>query len=124
MRSRSILSAMLLVATAVFAWLGAASVGPAAAASFDCARARTPDERAICADRGLNDRDVRLAVYYELARKVVAMGARGAIMDEQAAWLRERRRCGANRACLLISYDRRLAQLRRPIDSAISHGPF
>ena len=31
---------------------------PVAAASFDCAKAKAPDEKAICATRALNDADV------------------------------------------------------------------
>ncbi|HFJ2168641.1 TPA: hypothetical protein ACGTUS_002203 [Salmonella enterica] len=32
------------------------------AASFDCRQAKLPDEKAICADRHLNDLDVEMAV--------------------------------------------------------------
>lgn len=122
MRLRQILPAALAAAGLSLAALAAAT--PASAASFDCAKARTADEKAICADRGLNDRDVKLAVYYDIARKVVAMGGRGAIMDRQTVWLKQRRACGADRACIRDAYDRRLVELRRPIDNAISHGPF
>jgi uncharacterized protein len=100
-------------------------VGPAAAASFDCARARQADERAICNDRALNDRDVTMSVLYGLDRRFLAMGGRGLLMDEQAAWLRGRRACGADRACLARSYDHRIAQLRRIIDTrVVTNGPF
>ncbi|HWW27212.1 MAG TPA: hypothetical protein VNZ85_15120, partial [Caulobacter sp.] len=71
----------------------------AQAASFDCARARAPDEKAVCADRPLNDRDVRMSVLYEVNKRTLAMGGRGALIDAQQQWLRDRRSCGANRAC-------------------------
>ncbi len=91
--------------------LAALSAGAASAASFDCGKARTSDEKAICATLSLNDQDVRMSQLYGIVRKVVPMGARGAIMDDQAVWLRDRRKCGADKACLSRSYSKRIAQL-------------
>lgn len=102
----------------------AAIAMPAAAASFDCRKARTADERAICADRALNDQDVRVDQLYGITRHLVPMGGRGAIMDDQRAWLKDRHTCGANRACLARSYDRRLAELNRVMDRVYRQGPF
>ena len=96
----------------------------AQAASFPCERARTADERAICADRGLNDRDVEMAVLYRLTTSMVAMGARGTLQDEQTQWLAGRRRCGGSRACIRTSYDSRNARLHRVMDDIASRGPF
>ena len=105
---------------------GMVSLGalPAAAASFDCAKARKPDERAICADRALNDQDVRVDQLYDITRHLVPMGGRGAIMDEQRAWLKARQTCGANRACLARSYDQRLGELNSVMERVYSQGPF
>lgn len=101
------------------------SVGAASAASFNCARAATPDERAICDDRWLNDQDVRMSQLYDIVRRLVPMGTRGAIMDEQTRWLRARRTCGANRACLNRSYTTRIAQLNRVLETRVyPNGPF
>ena len=91
--------------------------GAARAASFPCERARAPDERAVCADRALNDQDVRVAVMYDFLRGLHAMGGRGAIIDDQRAWLAQRRRCGADRRCLSAAYARRVASLRRDYDA-------
>lgn len=102
----------------------AALAGPAAAASFDCANARRADERAVCADRALNDADVRVGQLYDIARHFLAMGARGAEIDAQRAWLGERRRCGASRACLKRIYARREAELTRILDRAYALGPL
>ncbi|TCS13234.1 hypothetical protein [Caulobacter sp. BK020] len=57
--------------------LALALVVPAAghAASFDCGRARTPDEKAICAFRPLNDKDVRMSVLYEVNKRTLAWAA-------------------------------------------------
>jgi uncharacterized protein len=99
--------------------------GHASAASFDCGKARAPDERAICADRALNDRDVRMALLYQLDRRFLAMGGRGALMDQQQLFLRQRSACGAKTACLKTLYDRRIADLRAIIDKQVyPRGPF
>ena len=68
----------------------------AQAASFDCNRARAPDEKAVCANTALNDKDVRMSVLYEVNRRTLAMGGRGALIDAQQQWLRDRRGCGAS----------------------------
>jgi uncharacterized protein len=95
------------------------------AASFDCEKASTSDEKAICADRGLNDKDVTMALLYSIDRRFMGMGARGALMDNQSAWLRSRRACGAGRECLNALYDQRIGVLRKFIDErVVTHGPF
>ncbi len=97
----------------------------ARAASFDCARARAPDERAICGNRVLEDRDVELSVLYGLILKLVPMGSRDAIRREQAQWLAGRGRCAGDVPCLRRAYDRRIAALRATIDErVVSNGPF
>ena len=106
--------------------LALALVGGSAvsAASFDCARARVADERAICADRTLNDKDVRMAQLYEIDGHFLAMGRRGVLDDEQSHWLKGRRQCGANRQCLNAAYDHRLGALQSVISEIYTHGPF
>jgi uncharacterized protein len=96
----------------------------ASAASFDCAKARAPDEKAICANMTLNDKDVRMSVLYEVNKRTLAMGGRGAMEDAQRQWLRDRKGCGANRACLNRAYDRRLSDLERSLDRIYRNGPF
>ncbi len=98
--------------------------GSASAASFDCRKARWPDEKAICAERALNDKDVRMDVLYGVNKRTLAMGGRGALMDQQQEWLRDRKRCGANTACLNRAYDRRLADLEKSMERIYSNGPF
>ncbi|MDR7117588.1 hypothetical protein [Caulobacter sp. BE254] len=94
------------------------------AASFDCNRARAPDEKAVCANTALNDKDVKMSVLYEVNRRTLAMGGRGALIDAQQQWLRDRRGCGANRACLNRAYDRRLGELERSMERIYRNGPF
>lgn len=113
-----------LIAAFVLAAACAAGAGPAAAASFDCRKARTADEKAICANRDLNDQDVRLDQLYGITRHLVPMGGRGAIMDDQRAWLSARKACGGNQACLARSYDNRIRQLNTVMERVYSQGPF
>lgn len=85
-------------------WLTLQLCAPAHAASFNCGLAEQADERAICADPYLSEQDVRLATTYHRLREHLLMGGRGALQDEQQAWLRQRRQCGADRACLQQQY--------------------
>lgn len=112
------------VLTAVCAGVFAIGATPAAAASFDCRKARTADEKAICANRDLNDQDVRMDQLYGITRHLVPMGGRGAIMDDQRAWLAARKTCGGNRACLARSYDNRIRQLNTVMERVYQQGPF
>lgn len=117
---------MKILMTALALALAAGTAAPASAwaASFDCDKARSPDEKAICANRALNDKDVRMAVLYDVNRHTLAMGGRGALQDAQQQWLRDRRNCGAQRACLGRAYDRRLGELERGLERIYSNGPF
>jgi uncharacterized protein len=96
----------------------------AAAASFNCARAAALDQRTICADRLLNDQDVRMAVMLDISRHFLAMGRRGQLDDEQTDWLRGRRACGANKQCLAAAYAHRIARLQEILDEVARQGPF
>lgn len=98
---------------------------PSHAASFDCNKAVTADEKSICADRSLNDKDVRMELLYSIDRRFMGMGARGALIDEQADWLRRRHTCGAETDCLNTLHDQRINALRKFIDErVVIHGPF
>ncbi|MBJ3815449.1 hypothetical protein F9C28_11045 [Shimwellia pseudoproteus] len=90
---------------------------PVMAASFDCTRARQPDELAICHDRTLNDKDVEMATTYRLLKGLFAMGARGSMQDQQQQWLAQRRQCGSDVQCLHQRYDQRLQQLTAIYDN-------
>ena len=115
---------LLLTALALAPALGLAAPIAAHAASFDCAKARAPDEKAICANMVLNDKDVRMSVLYDVNKHTLAMGGRGALEDAQRQWLKDRKGCGANRACLNRAYDRRLSDLERSLDRIYRNGPF
>jgi uncharacterized protein len=109
---------LLGIATAAFTAL------PASAASFRCARAKLADEKAICADRKLNDLDVELAVRLEVLKHLVPMGTRGALMDDQQSWLAARRECGGDRNCLTRRYADRLEEINGGLQKVYGRGPF
>lgn len=62
-------------------------IGGAAAASFDCARAGTPFERAICAFPELSDADETLAVAWQTAIGGLSKPALAQMQAGQKAWL-------------------------------------
>ena len=96
---------------------------PGWAASFDCAKAETADEKTICADRALNDEDVEMSVLYSQLKPLLGMGARGDLDDEQIAWLKRRAGCGDDRACLSKACQDRIHQLRGGFEALAKRGP-
>ena len=96
---------------------------PGSAASFDCAKAETADEKAVCADRALNDDDVEMAVLYSQLKPLLGMGARGDLDDEQVAWLKRRAGFGNDRTCLSKAYQERVRQLRSGFEALAKRSP-
>lgn len=110
-------AAARVAAAASTAWLAAlliaAPAGHAEAASFNCDQSGlAADETAICANRALNDADVRMVTSFELIAGLMPMGSRSGLEDEQVAWLTLRRTCGADVECLAEAYKARLARLQ------------
>jgi len=92
----------------------------AEAASFNCAKATKPDEKAICASSKLSDLDVEMATLYRVRMELpMLMGARGAAQDEQRAFLTQREQCGGNVACIGTAYATRIATLNQTIKAAM-----
>ncbi|MGX1099322.1 lysozyme inhibitor LprI family protein [Amorphus sp. MBR-141] len=104
--------------------VAAALAGPAAAQSFDCANAAKPDEKAICGSRELANLDVKMATLYEVTTSLVAMGSRGAIQDDQRAFLETRGACGADVACIRSAYQSRIAALEDVVKRIAANGPY
>lgn len=90
-----------VVVTALVAAFFAVAGGSAHAASFNCTKAKTPDEKAICANRSLSELDVKMAALFGVRMKLpMLMGARGAAQDEQREFLINRGSCGTDAACI------------------------
>jgi uncharacterized protein len=82
----------------------------ASAASFDCKKAGSAIEKAICANPGLDRLDESLGMYYAAAQDRVP-SAKSCMRADQRAWLlNERNKCKDD-ACLERAYMNRLAEL-------------
>ena len=113
------------VFTSLFSLSSLLASSSAWAASFDCERASTADEKAVCANRVLNDMDVSMALLFSLDKRFLPMGGRDALIDQQQAWIKTRAACGANVSCLKDVYQRRIDTLRQIIDTrVVTQGPF
>lgn len=109
--------ALLLLAPLL---LVAGVASPAEAASFDCARARAPDEVATCRTPSLSALDSEMGgLWYAYSRFPFAMGGSGARRDEAEAFLVRRRACTGNVRCLTRAYTDRIATLRGGVARAI-----
>ena len=79
------------------------------AASFDCAKARKPVEKTICADPALSRLDEELAAAYRLALDKSA--SRGAVKEWQRYWLAWSRDGAGDAASLRQAYCAQLLEL-------------
>lgn len=99
-------------------------------ASFNCAKAGTSIEFAICTDAALAKLDVAMANRYKAARQAATGDARARIKQDQRDWIKTRNRecalpgdrvyyekpgefANAVEACLMKSYEARLGMLNR-----------
>lgn len=105
-RGRTLLKVLALTAGW---WLAALSPAkPAVAASFDCAKASTSVERAICEDPLLGKLDEALAGNYRAIRAAnIGDGARKDLESTQRQWIRERNGC-TDKKCIETSYRKRI----------------
>ena len=74
--------------------------GSAQAASFDCQKAGTETERAICADSVLSDHDQAIAENYQQLITTLPAEKKSVLLNTQRNWLKQRNACGNNTACL------------------------
>jgi uncharacterized protein len=102
-----------LFAFASFA-VTAVLAGPGQAASFDCAKAATPTEHAICDNPQLSHLDDQMAgMYYTLISNGSLTQAQvNQVKNEQVNWLAKRNACGANYNCLISAYTDQIMYLK------------
>ena len=88
----------------------------AQAASFDCKKARSEDEKAICANPELSKLDEDLAAAFKSTLALMSGDAKriAIFRKDQAAWVKERDRCGGTASCLKNEYVRRIRWLSSP----------
>ena len=75
------------------------------AASFDCRKAATADEKAICSDASLSGRDEQVAEAYRLAKGAAGTGA---IRNLARELLAERRSCRSDAGCIAAVQEKSL----------------
>ena len=80
-------------------------------ASYDCTRATTATEIAVCDNPSLNRMDEDLAVQYRSLLNQLPPRRADALRDDQRSWLVARNSCGADVRCLRARYEERLARL-------------
>ncbi|MCD7061283.1 lysozyme inhibitor LprI family protein [Pelagibacterium xiamenense] len=95
---------------------GTLVTGPAVAqvASFDCTKARTDTEWAICNTPQLGALDIRMAAYYTLLETIAPAGSSFAenLTAGQGNWIDSTRNpCGGAVACLTNAYQNRIEAL-------------
>jgi uncharacterized protein len=116
---------MLRVVTLLaISMLGTSPATAADYAPLDCTKARSVTEKTICGNYALGQAEARMATLYEWTTQLVAMGSRGAIQDDQRAFIKEREQCKAQMACILGLYDRRIDQLTLVMNAVKAKGPF
>jgi uncharacterized protein len=101
-------------------FLGAAVAGlaalasPANAASFDCSKAATPTEHAICDNPQLSSLDEQTAgLYYTLiSNGSLSAPQLGKVKTAQTKFLGQRDSCGANYNCLVDAYTSQIMYLK------------
>lgn len=89
--------------------------GAANAASFDCAKAGTRTEKAICADPAVSRMDEDMATAFKAAMEAWPAGNwKDFLRREQRDWIKTRdSECKADAACLKRDYELRIAFLKR-----------
>jgi len=100
--------------------MAAAASGEARAAGFDCSKASTPDEKAVCSNPQLSALDSEMTgLWYAYSRVPMLMGSSGNRQDEADAFLARRRQCGSNVACINAAYAARIATLQSEITTSM-----
>ena len=94
------------------------------AASFDCRQASALDETTICDSRELSELDVKMATLYDTILKLVGMGVRGTLQDQQRGFLQARAKCGQDRACIRELYQSRISVLEDDVARIAKGGPY
>lgn len=78
---------LFLAVPFLFGLIGGAPVGHAAAASFDCSKAQSPLEHAICDHPNLSRADETMSTAYATALGGLSAAADAALRESQKAWL-------------------------------------
>jgi uncharacterized protein len=112
---------MIRLTGSVLVVVGFLFSGLASAASFDCSKASSPYEKAVCANPNLSSLDEQLAGAYKDAR-TKSSDPEG-LKREQIDWIKSTRQCGADVGCIEKAYGNRISQLQKSPQSASNTQP-
>ena len=93
---------ILLLAYPALSWSGP---------SFDCSKASTSTEFAICRSPRLSQLDLLLSQAYAAAKVATPLSRQDDLLASQKAWLAWRDRCGASEGCLAEAMQARIGAL-------------
>ncbi len=101
------------------------SMAPVTRPSFDCRKARTAEERAICASQPLSRLDSELANRYRVWIASHSGAAASVSQHHQNEFLAARKKCGANTSCLEEIYRQRIGDFfGQPQSRQFDETPF
>ena len=106
---RKIMIKYLLVAVVSYGFLFS---GLVSAASFDCAKASSPYEKAVCSNANLSSLDDQLALVYKDARAKSADPE--GLKKDQIEWIKSTRQCSNDIGCIEKAYRTRITNLSAP----------
>jgi uncharacterized protein len=89
--------------------IGFSLSGLSSAASFDCTKASSPYEKAVCSNPNLSSLDEQLAGAYKDARAKSADP--DSLKKEQIEWIKSTRQCASDVGCIEKAYKTRIASL-------------
>ena len=90
------------------------------AAGFDCSKATTFIEQAICSNKQLSELDDSLAKAYK--KSLASQGNAETIKNRQKEWLSKERNACKDVSCIKNSYDKRLAELTKSVATSLEAG--
>ena len=101
-------------------------IAPYYKAGFNCAKASTVIEKAICTNKRIALADREMNVQYISAKKNLNKAQAKALKTEQRSWIKQRNACTKNKkadiSCLRLSYAHRLATLQKINNPALGDG--
>lgn len=103
------------IAILAMAFLGFGHTPANADPSFDCNKAGTPTEYAICGSHRLANLDSQMAAAYYTLRGSLSHADRDRLKYEQRGWLHQRNSCGSDVYCLEDTYLQRISVLQSRI---------
>ena len=96
-------------------------VSQANAASFDCAKASSPYEKAVCANPNLSSLDDQLSIAYKDARSK-STDPEG-LKKAQIDWIKSTRQCANDTGCIEKAYKSRITALTTSMPIATQASP-